>query len=106
MTDKELLERAALAAGIAGSWGHEGYLERREGFIRDGWRRAWEPNRRSEDAFELLVAMRFELSIEPSFVVVITEDCKEVVEYGADRRLAACIAITKAAAAMATEEAP
>lgn len=57
MTDKELLELAARAAGIEGSWGCEGYIERHEGFIPTDWRRAWSPLIDDADTFRLAVAL-------------------------------------------------
>lgn len=53
---REMLELAALAAGIEGEWGVENFIERNEGFMRPGWRRAWDPPQNNEDSFELIVA--------------------------------------------------
>lgn len=57
-TDRELLELAAKAAKIEGAWGAEGYFGGSEGFIPSGWRRAWNPLDRNEDALELAIKLR------------------------------------------------
>lgn len=55
MTDRELTELAAKAAGIEGEWGNEKYIEHYEGFIPTGWLRAWNPLDNDGDAFRLAV---------------------------------------------------
>lgn len=57
MTDRELIELAAKAAGIDGKWGKERYIERHEGFIPTGWLRAWNPLTDDRDALRLAVKL-------------------------------------------------
>ncbi|MDX9956485.1 MAG: hypothetical protein RBT75_20480 [Anaerolineae bacterium] len=74
MIDRELIEQAALAAGITGEWGHEGYIERNEGFIPQGWRRAWNPLRIDGDAFQLSVKLALTIYHWPHEICVCNEN--------------------------------
>ena len=97
---RKMIELAAKAAGIDGSWGHEAYIEKSEGFIPRGSRRAWDPTRNYEDAFRLMVKLRLAVSIEApdNYVVVVTEDAEDFVERGDDLNKTTMLAITKVAA--------
>lgn len=77
MTDKELLEYAAKAAGIKGRWGREGYIERNEGFIPKGWRRAWNPLNNDSDALRLAVKLKMLVQVDysDSFRYVTSAKC-------------------------------
>lgn len=57
-TDRELLELAAKAAGIAGKWGKEKFIEQNEGFIPTGWFAMWNPLRNDGHALRLAVTLR------------------------------------------------
>ena len=106
MTDKELLEYAAKAAGIKGRWGREGYIERNEGFIPKGWRRAWNPLNNDSDALRLAVILELEIyhgddEGEAVFVKVLRENEKPwYIEemYNSDPYAATRRAIVRAAA--------
>ena len=56
MTDNEILEAAALAAGKEISFGPEGILFRQRG--EQYWRGWWNPNQNSGDALELAATLR------------------------------------------------
>lgn len=66
MTDRELTELAAKAAGIEGEWGNEKYIEHYEGFIPTGWLRAWNPLDNDGDAFKL--AVKLDLFYHTAFI--------------------------------------
>lgn len=102
MSDRELLEWAAKAAGFKGQWGHEGYLERRAGFIRDGWRRAWEPNRKPEDALELAATLRISIrySMCGRFVSAGSPIDGPEEEINGDEVIATCRVVLRAAASI------
>ena len=73
MTDKELIILAAKAAGIEGKWGKEGYIERNEGFIPDGWLRAWNPLSDDRDALRLAVNLNLDILQDAKSVGVCVE---------------------------------
>lgn len=100
--DKRMLELAAKAAAFKGQWGEEGYLERRAGFIRNGWRRAWDPNRLPEDALELAATLRISVrySMCGRFVSAGSPIDGPEEEINGAEVIATCRAIVRAAAAI------
>lgn len=117
MNERELLERAARAAGIEGAWVEERRPE--EGFERVGLRMpergswgAWNPLRNSADAFELAVALRMDVMVQDSdartAVALLTPFTDGLIEHeephGSDASAATRRAITTAAAMSATYE--
>lgn len=96
MTDRELLELAAKAAGIdLYVWGPPG-AENFANMASPGCR--WNPLTDDGDALRLAVKLRFEVSIEPDWVVVMTECAHDVIERGSDQYAATRRAIVRAAA--------
>lgn len=63
MTDRDLLELAAKAAGIAGAWGRNRFIGGHEGFVPKGWLRDWDPLTDDGDALRLAVALRMEVDV-------------------------------------------
>lgn len=106
MTDRELLQLAAKAAGIKGKWGKERYIEHREGFIPTGWLAAWDPLTDDADAFKLAVGMAMTVTVDPetSKAVAIWYCgivCEETFTSKATATAATRRAIVRAAAAVA-----
>lgn len=99
MNERAMLELAALAAGLEGAWGREGYIERAEGFIPTGWRRRWGPREDDGDAFRLMVATRqsvHQFDDHACAEAGFDWDCREV--YTTDPAAATRLAIVRAAA--------
>jgi hypothetical protein len=106
MTDRELLELAAKAAGIAGEWGREGYIGRAEGFIPTGWLRRWNPLTDDGDALRLAVKLRIDVCFFDG-LKEIQVACASVFDvghahesYGDDMNAATRRALVRAAALM------
>ena len=103
MTDRELLEAAAKAAGIAGEWQAGAF------FIGDQidpdygpMVRAWNPLRNDGDALRLAVALELDFMVRsaPFKATVSAPGGHWVEESGADRLTATRRAIVRAAAAI------
>jgi len=111
MNDKELLEKAAKAAGI--DW-IKGCVWIENGFYapHSHERIAWNPLTNSADAFELAVALRMDVMVQDSdartAVALLTPFTDHLVEHeephGSDAFAATRRAITTAAAMSATYE--
>lgn len=74
ISDREMLELAALAAGIKYKWKQEDYAYGDFGIIPKGWRRCWNPLRSDEDAFRLMVQLKLRINYD----TVIEYDVVEV----------------------------
>ena len=84
-TDRDLLERAAKAAGIQGRWAEKSSMSTRAknpsdkivGFfisgVRGGYGKRWDPLHDDSDAFRLAVTRRFTVAIRPHEVEVFCE---------------------------------
>lgn len=95
---REMLELAAMAAGLDGEWGRESYVEQWEGFIPRGWLRRWNPLANDGDALRLAVGLRLDVvhSLSRVRCGVVQRKSSELV--GDDRLAATRLAITRAAA--------
>ncbi len=111
MSEREMLERAAAAAGyVIVRWAQHNYP-----IVRDGDREfGWNPRVFDSDALRLAVRKRFHVNIfsasnaegidTPGFVEIWAGDCDPIhTEYvnGSDYEAATRLAITRAAAALA-----
>lgn len=107
MTDRELLEAAAKAAGITVRWERDPAFiqERWQAMVPCGWvgqpsEREWNPLREDGDALRLLVKLRLDLHVDATGAMAVhfsggfEEDAKYDI-YAATRR-----AIVRAAAAL------
>lgn len=96
-SDRELLELAAKAAGVAGSW-------HRNGFVAcSGWNRGvFNPLTDDGDALRLAVKLEFEVSLGQFGTIIYTRHGKveEVGEDGCDEMALCRRAIVRAAAAI------
>lgn len=114
MTDREMLELAAKAAGLAGKYyEYEDGFGRLWGFKPEGaktGRDHWNPLADDGDAFRLAARLNFTVTTQPSFSHVsglytpdgfeINETSVPCVECGGDQYAATRRAITRAAAAI------
>ena len=106
MTDRELLEAAAKAAGIEGEWeAHPDYVGvSTSGIYIEGRAMLWNPLTDDGDALRLAVKLRMDVVQLSSYVRATApdaEDCREY--YGRDRYAAVRRAIVRAAAAMVSK---
>jgi hypothetical protein len=102
MTDRELLEAAARAAGIDWADGHESTG------LRDQNGRVWNPLHKDGDALRLAVKLRLNLSLDRTGIKVFHDD-KPCIKAGgwesrADENEVVRRAIVRAAAALAKAE--
>ena len=99
MTDRELLEAAARAAGIVGEW--EEHPNDTGGIYVEGRAFLWNPLTDDGDAFRLAVALRMDIASFTHGVRVNStdgDDCHEA--YNTDPYAATRRAIVRAAAAL------
>lgn len=102
MTDRELLELAAKAAGIRVEWNSYHRKHATTDRCENGW---WNPLTDDGDAFRLAVRLRMVVEVGGGATLVYMNDPGVAEDHGADPYAATRRAIVRAAAAMAKEKA-
>jgi len=110
VTDRELIEMAAKAAGVEGEWEDHPQINGRDasGIYIEGHTFLWNPLASNDDALKLLVTCGVDLDCGPDYISAYVWDfaenrsiVKDITEqFGGDKLAAYRRAITRAAAAI------
>jgi hypothetical protein len=76
LTERELLEYAAKSIELEYEWKHDAYFGGEIGVVPTGYKRCWNPLRRDDDAFRLMVELGLSLEYLRMWVDEIDPDKK------------------------------